>query len=148
PTPAEIAATDIDTNALGDLGIKEAAIDFAASPGAPNDNHTRFQIQGLNPSEKYTLTLFGSHKFSSDSNTVYTIFSDSTYSTPVATTNLNVQNPGDPSMHNRDQVAVLSNLSPQANNILYFQFIGSTGNLGYLNSFELKGVPEPSSLFL
>src|SRR5436853_1081570 len=38
PTPAEIAATDIDTVALGNLGIKEAAIDFAASPGDDNQN--------------------------------------------------------------------------------------------------------------
>src|SRR2546423_835223 len=32
PTPAEVAATDIDAAALGNMGIKEAAIDFAASP--------------------------------------------------------------------------------------------------------------------
>jgi PEP-CTERM motif-containing protein len=147
PTPAEIAATDIDTVALGDLGIKEAAIDFAASPGG-NDNRTRFQIQGLNPNEKYTLTIFGSHKFSTDDATVYSIYSDNTYSTLVASTSLNVQTPGSPNLHNRDQVATLSNLSPQASNILYVQFIGAGGNLGYLNSFKLQGVPEPSSFIL
>ena len=33
PTSSHIAATDIDTVALGNLGVKEAAFDFAASPG-------------------------------------------------------------------------------------------------------------------
>jgi len=148
PTPAEIAATDIDTVALGNLGVKEAAIDFAASPGGL-DNRTRFQIQGLNPSEKYTLTIFGSHKFSDDDTTVYSIFSDATYSTLVATASLNVQTPGSPFLHNRDKVATISNLSPQAGNTLYVQFIGANGSLGYLNDFQLTGaVPEPSTLLL
>ena len=148
PTPAEIAATDIDTVALGNLGVKEAAIDFAASPGGL-DNRTRFQIQGLNPAEKYTLTLFGSHEFSDDDTTVYSIFSDVTYSSLVATASLNVQTPGSPWLHNRNTVATISNLSPQTGNILYVQFIGSNGNLGYMNSFQLTGVvPESSTLLL
>ncbi len=65
PTSSHIPATDIDAAALGDLGVKEAAFDFAASPGGLNNN-TRFEIQGLNLNEKYTLKLFGSHKFSDD----------------------------------------------------------------------------------
>jgi hypothetical protein len=144
PTPAEVAATDIDTVALGDLGVKEAAIDFAASPGGLNNN-TRFQIQGLNPAEKYTLKIFGSHKFSDADTTIYSIFSDATYTNQVATASLNVQTPGSPFLHNRDQIATISNLSPQTGNILYVQFVGTNNNLGYLNSFELIGVPEPSS---
>ncbi len=149
-TPAShVPDTDIDAAALGDLGVQAAAFDFAASPGGLNNN-TRFQIQGLNPNEKYTLKLFGSHKYSDDATTVYSIFSDNTYSSLVASTNLNVQSPSDASMHNRDTIATLSNLSPQASNILYVQFVGSTGNQGYLNSFELIGtaVPEPASLTL
>jgi len=149
PTAAEVAATDINAAALGDLGVKEAAIDFAASPGGA-DNRTRFQIQGLNPAEKYTLKIFGSHKFSDNDATVYSIFSDNTYATQVATASLNVQTPGSPNLHNRDTFATISNLSPQASNILYVQFVGNTGGLGYLNSFELIGssVPEPTSLLL
>ena len=81
PTPAEIAATDIDAAALGNLGVKEAAIDFAASPGGL-DNNTRFEIQNLNASQTYTLTLFGSHKFSDADTTIYSVFTDNTYTTP------------------------------------------------------------------
>ena len=33
PTSSHIAATDIDAAALGNLGVKEAAFDYAASPG-------------------------------------------------------------------------------------------------------------------
>lgn len=147
PTPAEIAATDIDAAALGNLGVKEAAIDFAASPGGANNN-TRFQIQGLDPSKTYTLTLFGSHKFSDNDATVYSVFTDNTYSTLVDSASLNVQTPGMPWLHNRDTVATISNLAPQASNILYVQFVGAQGNLGYLNSFQLTAVPEPASLLL
>jgi hypothetical protein len=95
------------------------------------------------------LTIFGSHKFSDDDTTVYSIFSDATYSTLVATASLNVQTPGSPFLHNRDKVATISNLSPQAGNTLYVQFIGANGSLGYLNDFQLTGaVPEPSTLLL
>ena len=149
PTPAEVAATDIDTVALGDLGVKEAAIDFAASPGTA-DNRTRFEIQGLNPAETYTLKLFGSHKFSSDDTTVYSVFNDAGYSSLIGTANLNVQTPGSPFLHNRDTIATISGLTPSGSNILYVQFVGATGSLCYLNDFELIGstVPEPASLLL
>ena len=43
-------------------------------------------------------------------------------------------------MHNRDQVATISNLSPQTSDILYVQFVGSTGNLGYLNDMQIEAI--------
>lgn len=147
PTPAEIAATDIDATALGNLGVKEAAIDFAASPGAA-DNRTRFELQQLDPTKTYDLTFFGSHKFSDNDTTVYSIYSDNTYTTLVASASLNVQTPGSPWLHNRDQVAVINGVAPQASNILYVQFVGSQQGLGYLNSMQISAVPEPSTLIL
>ncbi len=147
PTPAEVLATDIDTAALGIFGIKEAAIDFAASPGGA-DNRTRFQLQSLNPAKKYNLKFFGSHKFSDNDATVYSIYTDNTYTTQVAQTSLNVQQPGSPNLHNRDTLASINGLSPQASNILYVQFVGSAGGLGYLNDMSITSVPEPSSLLL
>lgn len=147
PTAAEIAATDIDAVALGKLGIKEAAIDFAASPDGP-DKRTRFQIQSLDPLKTYNLTFFGSHKFSDNDATVYSIYSDNTYSTLVASQSLNVQTPGSPWLHNRDTVATINGISPQASNILYVQFVGSQGGLGYLNDMQITAVPEPSSALL
>ena len=147
PTPAEIAATDIDAAALGNLGINEAAIDFAAGPSL-EDNRVRFQLQQLDPSKTYNLAFFSSHKFSTDDATVFSIYSDDTYSTLVATTSVDHQTPGMPWLHNRDTLAVLNGIAPQAGDILYIQFVGSNGAEGYLNSMRITAVPEPSTLLL
>jgi len=147
PTPAEIAATDIDAAALDNLGIKEAAMDFVAGPDGA-DKRVRFEIQGLDPAKTYDLTFFGSHKFSVDATTVYSVFTDNTYSSLVDSVSLNVQNPSDPSLHNRDTVATLSGLAPQASNILYVQFVGAGGDQGYLNNMQITAIPEPSALLL
>jgi len=145
PTAAEVDATDIDAAALGNMGVKQAAFDFAAADSGP----ARFQIQQLDPTKKYDLSFFASHKFSSDDTTVFSIFTDATYSTLVASTSVNVQEPGSPWLHNRDTLATISNVSPQDANILYVQFNGSTGGAGYLNSLRIsEAVPEPSGLAL
>ncbi|HZJ16479.1 MAG TPA: hypothetical protein VFD27_15595, partial [Chthoniobacteraceae bacterium] len=140
PTAAEIAATDIDTAALGILGVKEAAFDYAATP-APN-TPARFEIQQLDPTKRYNLTFFGSHKYNTNDTTTYSIYTDNTYTTLVSSVNLFV---GSGNTHNRDQVAVLNNIAPQTSNILYVQFFGAGGSgEGYLNSMSLSVVPDPS----
>ena len=100
------------------------------------------------PLKTYTLTIFGSHKFSDDDSTVYSAYGDAGYTTLLGSTSLLVQTPGSPWLHNTNTVATLSNLSPSAGGSLYMNFVGSNGNQGYLNSFQLTGVPEPSSLLL
>jgi hypothetical protein len=140
-TPADnVPFTDIDTVALGDLGVKEAAFDYAASP-IQDDTRCQFDLQGLDPNKKYSLTFYGSHKYSNDPITVYSVYSDATYTTLLGTASLNVMDPNNPtdaSKHNRDRVVTISNLSPPVNTgILYVQFDGSTGNLGYLNAMEV-----------
>ena len=137
PTAAEVAATDIDAAALGNLGIKEAAFDYYVS--------SRFQIQQLDPSKTYNLTFFGSHKFNSNNTTRYTIYTDGTFSTPVASADLLVGVNAD---HNRDTVVTISGLSPQASNILYVGFAGAGSGGGYLNALQVTAVPEPSTLLL
>lgn len=141
PTPAEVAATDVDTVALGNLG---------GSLAGPFDYYvnSRFEIQGLDPSKQYTLTFFGSHKFEGDVTTMYTVYTDNTYTIPVASTFLNVRDANFPWLHNRDQVATLANLAPQASNILYVEFRGASGGLGYLNDMQIQAIPEPASLLL
>jgi len=146
PTAAEIAATDIDAAALGNLGVKEAAIDYANSVGGGQD--CRFQIQGLNTALTYDLTLFASHKYTTDVTTVFSVFNENTYSTLIGTANLDVRDAVDGSLHNRDTVATIAGLSPDANGILYVRFIGTSGAEGYLNSMQLTAIPEPSALLL
>jgi hypothetical protein len=153
PTSSHIAATDIDTVALGNLGVLEAAFDYAASPGpdAPGNtaaNLTRFQIQSLDTTKAYTLTLFGSHKYSADATTVYSVFNNAAYTSLIGTALLNVHDLVDASKHNRNTVATISGLVPDASGILYLQFVGATGAQGYLNSMQITAVPEPSTLIL
>jgi hypothetical protein len=136
----DVQITDVDAAALGNLGgALEAAFDFAAGPSLA-DNRVQFQFQDLDPTKRYNLTFFGSHKFSNDTTTVYSIYSDDTYSTLVDSASLDVQDAAMPWMHNRDMVATINNLSPQADNNLYVQFVGSTGNLGYLNDLQIEGI--------
>jgi hypothetical protein len=139
--------TDIDDVALGNMGgAKEAAFDFAASPGLGTqdihgnvtDNKTRFEIQGLDPALKYDFSFFGSHAHEGDATTVYSVYSDSAYSNLVGTANLNVRDPADLASHNRDMIATISNLVPPSATILYVQFVGDTGNLGYLNEMRIQ----------
>jgi len=140
-TPADnVGFTDIDTVALGDLGVKEAAFDYAASP-IQDDTRALFDLQELDPNKKYSITFYGSHKYSNVPNTVYSVYSDPTYTTLLGTASLNVMDPAQPanaSAHNRDRVVTISNLSPPVNTgILYVQFVGETENLGYLNAIEI-----------
>jgi len=86
-TPAShVADTDIDATALGILGVKEAAFDYVTN--ATDADPLRFEIQQLDPTQKYNLTFFGSHKFSSDSTTRYSIYTDNSYSTLVGSVDL------------------------------------------------------------
>jgi hypothetical protein len=140
----DVEMTDIDSAALGNLGgALEGPFDFAASPGGA-DNRTRFQIQQLDPAKKYTLTFFGSHKYSDNATTVYSVYTDNLYTTLVDSASLDVMEPGPPNgQHNRDKVAAISNLSPQTGNTLYVQFVGSEDGMGYLNDMQIDAIAAP-----
>jgi len=139
PTPAEIAATDIDAAALGNLGVKEAAMDYYTN--------STFEIQGLDPTKTYNLTFFGSHKFGGIT-TVYSVYTDNTYTTLVDSVSLDVTDAAMPWLHNRDTVATITGLSPQTFNILYVKFNGINDTEGYLNCMQIVEVPEPATLAL
>jgi PEP-CTERM motif len=138
-TPAQnVPNTVINAAALGDLGVKEAAFDYYTG--------SKLQIQNLDPSKKYNLTFFGSHQYNDGNDTtVYTSYTDGTFTTPVASVSLVVGGNG---VWNQDQVATLTNLSPQASNILYIGFQGAPRGAGYLNSMELTTVPEPGTVLM
>jgi hypothetical protein len=112
--------------ALAYLGITNAVYDYYVN--------AKFQLQGMDPAKSYRLTFFGSHKYNFDNTTVYSVCSDSSYSTVLASTNLLV---GAGANHNQDQVATIGPISPQPNGTMYIEFIGSTGNLGYLNCLQI-----------
>lgn len=132
-------ATVYNAAALGDLGVNEAVYDFYTS--------STFQIQNLDPSKTYDLTFFGSHKYNNDNTTRYTVYTDDSFTTPVASADLLVGVDAD---HNQDTTVTLSGLSPQEFNILYVGFAGANGGDGYLNALRIEqvAVPEPSTLLL
>ncbi len=136
-----------DPVALGNLGVDEAVFDFAASPITDDeDTRCRFNLQGLDPTKKYELTLFGSHSYSNDPTTVYSVFNDPTYANLIGTANLDVQDPLSPGAHNLGQVAIISDLSPGQDGILYVQFQSLTGNVGYINALQLVGTAGPGTI--
>lgn len=120
----------VDAAALGALG---------GATNAVNDYYvsSSFQLQGLNPFRRYNLTFFGSHKFSINETTVYTVYSDASYTQAVASARLNVQVPGTSSLPNSNTVAVITNLAPQSGNALYIKFEGALGSFGYLNALKV-----------
>lgn len=125
-----IDATDIDAGAMGNLGVNEAAMDFYVS--------STFEIQGLDPMKTYNLIFFGSHKYSTDDTTIYSVCTDNTYTALVDSAGLKVADAPLSPLHNRDTVATISGLAPQVGNILYVKFIGSNGGSGYLNCMQLE----------
>jgi hypothetical protein len=140
----DLPFTDVDAAALGILGgALEGAFDFAAGFDGVSHFPVRFQIQGLNSTSTYDLTFFGSHSFSNDTTTVYSVYTDSTYTTVVDSASLAVQDAVMPWLHNRDQVATIEGVSPQADNILYVEFVGETGFGGYLNALQIVATAAP-----
>lgn len=122
--------------ALGDLGIDEAVYDYYVN--------SSFQIQQLDPTKTYDLTFYGSHKFNNDDVTRYSIYSDATQSSVVASGELLV---GSGPNHNQDTVLTISGVTPQAGNTLYVGFEGANGGNGYLNALKVSAAtppPEPS----
>lgn len=163
PTAAEIQiardkiSTPAALAALGNLAVAEAVIDFAAS--ASPGSATVFDLHGLSAANTYTLRLFGSHIFSDNQQTTYTVGSGLNPTTFALTgvqgsASINVQEIDQvdpthpPNIPNTTQVGVISGLVPNANGQLFVNFVGAQGGTGYLNDFELIGtpVPEPTSL--
>ena len=122
------------------LAINEAVYDYYVS--------AKFEIQGLATNRAYRLTFFGSHIFSTDDSTVYSICADTNYGAAVASASLNVQTPGAAGLCNSNQVAVIGNLVPQTNGVLYVKFLGAGGNAGYLNAMMIETalLPSPTNL--
>ena len=134
--PNPPSSSVFDAAALGDLGVNEAVFDYYTN--------STFQIQNLDPTMVYDLTFFGSHKYNTvDNTTRYTVYTDDTFSTPVASADLLVGVDAD---NNLGNTATISGLSPQANDILYVGFRGATGGDGYLNALRIqeRAVPEPA----
>jgi len=141
-TPANCV---IDANALGNLGIKQSVYNYYVN--------SEFELQNLYPSRTYTLTFFGSHSQSPSDYTVYSIFTNSAYSTLEAAVAQFVQYPANPSVPNSNMV-VSATVLPPKNGTLYVQFLGTNtvnGGVGtnkaggYLNCMQLTQGPSTNA---
>jgi hypothetical protein len=138
-TPAELNAVQINPYLLGPLGgSNPGAIDFYVN--------STFQIQGLDPNKTYQLAFFGSRKYPDGNNTTrYTTYTDDTFTEPVASVDLLVGVFGD---QNQDQVAVLDEVSPQADGVIYIGFAGAEGTgSGYLNAMMVVEIASSANAF-
>ncbi|HTS18531.1 MAG TPA: glycosyl hydrolase family 28-related protein [Verrucomicrobiae bacterium] len=120
----------VNTAALGDLGYNYGVYHYYVN--------TDFEIQGLNPSLRYNLTFFGSHAYSTDTATTYSIYPNSAYTNAISSVYLNIQYPSTSWVCNTNQVATLTNVSPQPNGTIYIGFVGAQGDSGYLNAMEIQ----------
>jgi hypothetical protein len=126
-----------NATALGNLGITNAVYDYFVSYGP--SNYTGFQIQGMSPAKTYALTFFGSHKYSDSAITTYYVATGS-YLNVIAQTDLFVQSPSDPSVHNQDTLATINGISPGADGVLYIKFLGTNDLAGYLNCLQIVDI--------
>lgn len=134
PSPDDPSTCIIDTNALGYLGINEAVFDYYVN--------ARFQIQGMDPAKTYSLSFFGSHEYQPDNVTVYSLYSDASYSTVLTSATLTVGGSG---YWNLGSLAVLGSVSPRTDGIMYIGFSASSldpdnpGSYfpGYLNCMQI-----------
>ena len=131
----------IDAYALGYLGINEAVYDYYVN--------SAFRIQGLDPKKSYSLTFFGSHKYSASDYTTYSVCSDASYSRVLTSISLYVQSPGNPGAHNSNKVATIGGISPQNDGILYIKFQGTNSDPtvgGYLNCMQIVETTRTNTL--
>ncbi len=136
-TSTDPADTVYDGVALGDLGVDEAVFDYYVN--------STFQLQNLDMSKTYDLTFFGSHKYNNDNITRYTAYTDDTFSTPIASVDLEV---GVNDAHNQDTTVQLTGLAPDSLGIIYIGFTGANGGDGYLNAVRIDVIPAPSAAAL
>ena len=141
-TPANCV---IDAAALGDLGIQQAVFNYYVN--------SEFELQGLYPSRTYTLTFFGSHSQSPSDYTVYSIFTNSSYTMLETAVAQYAQYPGNPGVPNSNMV-ISATVLPWTNGTLYVQFlgtntvgggIGTNGAGGYLNCMQVTQGPSTNA---
>jgi hypothetical protein len=119
-------------SALGYLGVTNAVYDYFVN--------AHCILQNMNPAHQYSLTFFGSHKYSTDSTTIYSVYSDASYSALIGSTNLFV---GSGASYNQDTVAVIGPIYPSLSGSMYLKFIGAGGHLGYLNCLQIVDLTPP-----
>jgi len=132
--------SDVNGTVLGVMGQLAAVYEYYING--------RVTLQECSASTYYKLTFFGSHKYNTDNITVYRVFTNNWGATAYVAAYSNSLTVGVNANHNRDQVAIITNVVPQADNTIMVSFKGANGNFGYLNCMKIEEfvVPEPAVL--
>ena len=138
-TATDIANATVVSSALGALGGSKAAVmDYIRG------TNVRMEIAGLNPTHKFTLKFFGSHKFDNSTNSTYQIYSDSGFTTLLGSANLAHRDPTSAWLHNTNKVATITNISPNTNGAIYLRLTGSGTDGGFLNAMSIEEIGSAS----
>ena len=128
-----LADVTINSAALGDLGIPEAAFDYVQG------TNIRLSIDGLTIGKKYRINLYSSRRWEGDAGTTFSVYSANTFdpASLLATGTLANRSATDGWVHNADTILTFDNLAPTGTD-LYINLVGSSGGAGALNALSVQ----------
>jgi len=138
-----LADVVINSAALGDLGVKEAAFDYV------HGTNIRISINGLTAGQSYDFSFFSSRRWEGDASTRFTIYGSNTFDSGSLLKSGTLANRSSSQgwVHNADTLLTLNNLAPTSTS-LYINIAGASGGAGALNAMSITSVPEPNSATL
>ena len=138
-----LADVTINSAALGDLGVKEAAFDYV------HGTNIRMSINGLTAGQSYDFSFFSSRRWEGDASTTFTIYGSNTFDSGSLLKSGTLANRSSAQgwVHNADTLLTLNNLAPTSTS-LYIDIAGASGGAGALNAMSITSVPEPNSATL
>jgi hypothetical protein len=136
-TSLDFNTSDVDGNVLGVMGQKAAVFDFYVNG--------KFTLSDLPVNTYYSFTFFGSHKYNNNNTTTYRVHTNNWGVNAYVWAWTNALIVGDNANHNRDKVATIANVVPQANNTVMIACRDAAGgNYGYLNCMKIEDFPGPA----
>ena len=128
-----LADVTINSAALGDLGVKEAAFDYV------HGTNIRMSIGGLVAGKQYRFNFFSSRRWEGDPSTTISVYSDNTFDAGAKLNEGTIANRSSTQgwVHNADTLLTLDNLTPTATS-LYINIVGSAGGAGALNAMSIQ----------
>jgi hypothetical protein len=134
--------TDVTINsaALGDLGVKEAAFDYV------HGTNIRMSIGGLVAGKQYRFNFFSSRRYEGDPSTTISVYSDNTFDAGAKLNEGTIANRSSTQgvVHNADTLLTLDNLTPTGTS-LFINIVGSAGGAGALNALSIQELNIPAT---
>ena len=126
-------AWTINASALGDLGNKDAAIDYV------HGTNIRMSIGGLVAGKQYRFNFFSSRSWEGDPSTTISVYGDNTFDSGTKLSEETVDNRSASQgwVYNADTLLTLDNLTPTGTS-LYINIVGSAGGAGALNALSIQ----------